>query len=163
MKFALMKSRAWTTIIALLLMLMGEAMTAQASETSELIAVRSKFPVAETIDRLQQHVTAAGFFVAARVDHAKGAASVGLALRPTELLVFGNPKGGTPLMQCDQRAGIDLPLRALAWQDEGGQVWLGMTNPNALKTRYDLAPACDKPIEAMEAVIRHLLDTTVAP
>jgi uncharacterized protein (DUF302 family) len=158
-----MKFRAGTIIIGLVLVLMGGTMTAQASNTSELIAVRSKWSVAETVDRLQQHVTAAGFFVAARVDHAKGAAAAGLALRPTELLVFGNPKGGTPLMQCDQRVGIDLPLRALAWQDEGGQVWLGMTNPQVLKSRYDLGPACDKPIGAMEAVVRRLLDTTVEP
>ena len=102
-------------------------------------------------------------YVAARVDHAKAATAAGLALRPTESLVCGNPKVGTPLMQWDQRAGIDLPLQALAWQDEGGQVWLGMTNPHVLKSRYDIEPACDKPIGAMEAVIRRLLDATVEP
>lgn len=149
--------------IGLVLMLVGATMAARAGNADELISVRSNRPVAETIDRLQQRVTAAGFFVAARVDHAKGAAGVGLALRPTELLVFGNPKGGTPLMQCDQRVGIDLPLRALAWQDEGGQVWLGMTDPRALKSRFDLGPACDQPIAAIEAVVRRLLDATGEP
>ena len=125
--------------------------------TDALISVRSRWPVAETIDRLQERVIAAGFFVAARVDHAKGAAAAGLALRPTELLVFGSPKGGTPLMQCDQRAGIDLPLRALAWQDESGQVWLGMTDPAVLKARYGLEAACDRPIAGMKSVVQSLL------
>lgn len=149
--------------LGLVLILAGATMTAQVSKADELISIRSKLPVAETIDSLQQHVTAAGFFVAARVDHAKGAAAVGLALRPTELLVFGNPKGGTPLMQCDQRVGIDLPLRALAWQDESGQVWLGMTNPQLLKSRFDLGPACDRPIKAMDAAVRRLLDEIGKP
>src|ERR1700692_4607455 len=109
-----MKFRAGTIIIGLVLVLMGGTMTAQASNTSELIAARSKWSVAETVDRLQQHVTAAGIFVAARVDHAKGATAAGLALRPTELLVFGNPKGGTPLMQCDQRVGRNASPAAAA-------------------------------------------------
>lgn len=149
--------------IGLVVMLVGATITAQAGNAGELISVRSSRSVAETIDRLQQNVTAAGFSVAARVDHAKGASAAGLALRPTELLVFGNPKGGTPLMQCDQRVGIDLPLRALAWQDEGGQVWLGMTDPRVLKRRFDLGSACDQPIEAMEAGIRRLLNAIGQP
>ena len=136
---------------------------ANASNADELISIRSKTSVADTIGRLKRNVTAAGFFVAARVDHAKGAAAVGVALRPTELLVFGNPKGGTPLLQCDQRVGIDLPLRALAWQDEGAQVWVGMTNPHVLKSRFGLGPACDKPIEAMAAAVRRLLDGVGEP
>lgn len=129
----------------------------------ELISVRSPVPVAETMDRLQRSVTAAGFVVAARIDHAGGAATAGLSLRPTELLVFGNPKGGTPIMRCDQRAGIDLPLRALVWQDEAGQVWLGMTDPQVLKSRFRLSPACDKPVAAMEAAVRRLLDASSTP
>ena len=141
----------------LMIMPMASGIGAQARGTEELISVRSKLSVAETIDRLQQHVAAAGFFVAARIDHAKGAAAAQLALRPTESLVFGNPKGGTPLMQSDQRVGIDLPLRALAWMDDKGQVWLDMTNPHVLQARYHLSSACDKPIAAMEATVRRLL------
>lgn len=133
------------------------------ARADELISVRSALSVADTIARLQKHVLAAGFFVAAHVDHAENAAKAGLTLRPTELLVFGNPKGGTPIMQCDQRAGIDLPLKALAWQDATGQVWLGMTDPGVLKTRWDLGPDCDKPIAAMQAAVRRLLDANQSP
>jgi len=70
------------------------------------------------------------------VDHAAGAKKIGKDLRPTELLVFGNPQGGTPLMECAQSAGIDLPLKALAWQDASGQVWLGYNDPQFLAARH---------------------------
>jgi uncharacterized protein (DUF302 family) len=71
-----------------------------------------------------------------RVDHAAGAQKVGKSLRPTELLVFGNPQGGTPLMECAQTVGIDLPLKALAWQDAAGQVWLSYNDPQYLAERH---------------------------
>jgi uncharacterized protein (DUF302 family) len=96
----------------------GEAMT------DGLVTLPSNYPVPETIDRLRDAVTAAGLQVFARVDHAAGAREVGLDLRPTELLMFGNARGGTPLMQDKQTAGIDLPLKVLAWADESGQTWL---------------------------------------
>ncbi len=89
-----------------------------------LVTIASEFPVAETIDRLAELATARGAHVFARVDHAAGAVKAGLALRPTQLLVMGNPTGGTPLMQDRQRAGIDLPVKALAWEDADGRVWL---------------------------------------
>ena len=72
-----------------------------------------------------------------RVDHAAGAKKIGRDLRPTELLVFGNPQGGTPLMECAQSAGIDLPLKALAWQDASGQVWLGYNDPQFIARRHE--------------------------
>ncbi len=72
-----------------------------------------------------------------RLDHAAGAKKVGKELRPTELLVFGNPQGGTPLLECAQSAGIDLPLKALAWQDASGQVWLGYNDPQFLANRHE--------------------------
>ncbi|WP_246684548.1 DUF302 domain-containing protein, partial [Mesorhizobium sp. M5C.F.Ca.ET.164.01.1.1] len=78
-----------------------------------LISIESRFGVRETIDRLVETVTGAGLRVFARIDHAAGAQEVGAALRPTELLIFGHPKGGTPLMQDRQLAGIDLPIKAL--------------------------------------------------
>ena len=87
-----------------------------------LITVASAHPVAETVDRLAAAAAAAGMTVFARVDHAAGAADAGMSLRPTELILVGNPRGGTPLMQDGQTAGIDLPLRALAWEDAGGRV-----------------------------------------
>lgn len=76
----------------------------------------------EALDRVEATAKAAGFFIVTRVDPFGGAEGVGPTLRPTALLIFGKPQGGTPLMQCDRRVGIDLPLKALAWKDESGQV-----------------------------------------
>ena len=132
--------------------------SANAARADELLMVRSAHPVMETLDRVDAAAKAAGFFIVARVDHSGAAEGVGLKLRPTALSIFGKPQGGTPLMVCDQRTGIDLPLKALAWQDEAGQVWLGMADPAGLKTRYGLPAACDAPIAAMQGVVRGLLD-----
>ena len=103
-----------------------------------LISVKSPYPVGQTLDRLESGAKQRGLKVFARIDHAAGASSVGKSLRPTELLIFGNPQGGTPLMECAQSAGIDLPLKALAWQDEQGQVWLGYNDPAYLAKRHDI-------------------------
>jgi len=116
-----------------------------------LITIESRFPVSQTIDRLADAATAAGLVVFARVDHAKGAQEVGLELRPTELLIFGNPKGGTPLMQDKQTAGIDLPVKALAWEDEGGQVWLGYNDTDWLARRHQLGATSAQALAAMRA------------
>jgi uncharacterized protein (DUF302 family) len=104
-----------------------------------LITLASTAPVGETIDRLVETVTAAGMRVFARIDHAAGAAEVGMELRPTEVVVFGHPRGGTALMQDRQTAGIDLPLKALAWEDEHGAVWLTTNDPQWLARRHGLA------------------------
>jgi len=106
--------------------------------TDGLVTLQSNYPVPDTIDRLGDAVTTAGLQVFARVDHAAGAHEVGLELRPTELLMFGNARGGTPLMQDQQTAGIDLPLKALAWTDESGQTWLSYNDPAYLMRRYGL-------------------------
>jgi len=100
-----------------------------------LVAVKSPHGVKETIDRFEAAAKSRGLNVFLRVDHAAGAKKIGKDLRPTELLVFGNPQGGTPLMECAQSAGIDLPLKALAWQDAAGQVWLGYNDPKFLASR----------------------------
>jgi uncharacterized protein (DUF302 family) len=97
-----------------------------------LATVKSAHGVKDTIDRLAAHVTAKGMKVFARIDHAQGAGEAGLALRPTELLIFGNAKGGTPLMQARQTIGIDLPLKALAFEDADGTVWLCYNDPPGL-------------------------------
>ncbi len=89
--------------------------------TDGLTTVQSNFGAKETMDRLEAEVKAKGLTVFARVDHAAGAAEVGMQLRPTELLIFGNARGGTPLMQASQVAGIDLPLKALVYQDAAGK------------------------------------------
>jgi len=90
--------------------------------TNGLITVASNFSVRETIDRLIAAITPLGLLVFARIDHAANAVAAGLVLRPTELLIFGNPKGGTPLMMDCQTSGIDLPIKALAWEDADRRV-----------------------------------------
>ncbi len=104
-----------------------------------LIAFKSPYEVSETQDRLEALVAKKGMTIFARIDHAAGAAKVGKTLRPTQVLIFGNPKGGTPFMQCAQTLGIDLPLKMLAWQDEAGQVWLAYNDPAFLARRHGVA------------------------
>lgn len=101
-----------------------------------LITVKSAHSAKDSMDRLESAVKQKGLNVFARIDHAAGAAKIGKKLRPTELLIFGNPQGGTPFMECGQTVGIDLPLKALVWQDEAGQVWLGYNDPAYLATRH---------------------------
>jgi uncharacterized protein (DUF302 family) len=106
-----------------------------------LITLPSAHGVKEIVDRLASEVTAKGMTVFARIDHAAGAKAVGLPLRPTELLIFGNAAGGTPLMQALQTTGIDLPLKALAWQDADGKCWLSYNDPAWIAQRHgDAAP-----------------------
>jgi|SRR5271156_4225206 len=114
-----------------------------------LITIASNFPVRETIERLSARVTSLELTIFARVDHAAAAAQVGMPLRPTELLIFGNPKGGTPLMQDQQTAGIDLPVKALAWEDANGKVWLAYNDPAWLAQRHGLGPHSAAAIKAM--------------
>ncbi|MER8768002.1 DUF302 domain-containing protein [Mesorhizobium sp. M0092] len=116
-----------------------------------LITVQSRFGVAETIDRLAETVERAGLLVFARIDHAAGARNVETSLRPTQLLIFGNPKGGTPLMQDRQLAGIDLPVKALAWEDEQGKVWLSYNDAHWLAERHGLGDASRNAVAAIAA------------
>jgi uncharacterized protein (DUF302 family) len=122
-----------------------------------LISIESRFSVAQTIDRLADAATAAGLAVFARIDHGKGAQDAGMELRPTELLIFGHPKGGTPLMQDRQAAGIDLPVRALAWEDESGQVWLGYDDTEWLAKRHGLGAASAQALTALRTGIAKLV------
>lgn len=121
-----------------------------------IVAVRSPHSAKETVDRLDAVAKARNLVVFLRVDHAAGAQKIGRSLRPTELLVFGNPQGGTPLMECAQSAGIDLPLKALAWQDESGRVWLAYNDPQYLAARHGVAscvvvPNLKKALEGLVA------------
>ncbi len=104
-----------------------------------LIALKSARGAKDTMDRLESAVKQKGLNVFARIDHAAGAAKLGKKLRATELLIFGNPQGGTPFMECAQTVGIDLPLKALVWQDESGQVWLGYNDPAYVAARHGVA------------------------
>ena len=125
-----MKTRRSAIFLLLFLLSVG------AWAADGLITVKSAYSVKETIDRFETAAKARGLNIFLRLDHAAGAKKIGRELRPTELLVFGNPQGGTPLMECAQSAGIDLPLKALAWQDGGGQVWLGYNDPVFLAARH---------------------------
>ena len=116
-----------------------------------LMTVASAFPVAETADRLAAAAEAAGMLVFARVDHAAGAAEAGMQLRPTELLLVGNPRGGTPLMQAGQTTGIDLPLRALAWEDADGRVWVTANDTAWIADRHGLGEASAAAVAAISA------------
>ena len=108
-----------------------------------LVTVRSSHDVAATADKLESVLKAKGMTVMARVNHQQNAEKVGLELRPTELVIFGNPKVGTPLMHCAQSVAIDLPQKALIWEDEQGQVWLGYNDPAYLKARHGIE-GCDE-------------------
>jgi uncharacterized protein (DUF302 family) len=101
-----------------------------------LLVKKSPHSVAVTLDRLADALKARGIAVVARVDHAAGAQRIGETLRPTQLLIFGNPKLGTPLMQSKRTIGLELPMKVLAWEDDGGQVWLGYVKPGILKSEY---------------------------
>jgi uncharacterized protein (DUF302 family) len=104
-----------------------------------LTTIKSSLGPKETMDRLETQVKARGMSVFARIDHAAGAASAGLTLRPTEVLIFGNPTGGTPLMQAAQAIGLDLPLKALVWEDASGDCWLSYNDPVWLARRYGIS------------------------
>ena len=124
-------------IFRMMVVLMLSALAATSLAADGLVAVKSPHSVKDTLDRLEAAAKGKGLNVFLRLDHAAGAQKIGKTLRPTELLVFGNPQGGTPLMECAQTAGIDLPLKALAWQDSAGQVWLGYNDPRFLAKRHD--------------------------
>ena len=113
--------------------------TSWATAADGVIAVKSPYEAKETMNRFEDIAKQRGLTVFARIDHAAGAAKVGKTLRPTEVIVFGNPQGGTALMECAQTAGIDLPLKALVWEDESKQVWLGYNDAAYLAKRHGAA------------------------
>jgi uncharacterized protein (DUF302 family) len=127
-----------------------------------LITLSSSHGPKDTMDRLAGEITARGMTVFARVDHAAGAADAGLSLRPTELLIFGNAKGGTPLMQSDQTIGIDLPLKALVWQDASGRTWLSYNDPGWLAKRHGLGAEVDPAVKAMAAALNAIATKATA-
>jgi uncharacterized protein (DUF302 family) len=136
----------------------------QAMAADGLTTIKSSHGPEETMESLEAAVKAKGLTVFARIDHAAGAAEVGLSLRPTELLIFGNAKGGTPLMQSNQTVGIDLPLKALVWQDASGDTWLSYDDPSWIAKRHGLGPEVDAPVKAMSAVLDAIARTaTISP
>lgn len=111
-----------------------------------LITVNSNYNVTTTADRLEHSLVAKGMTVFARINHAEAASKIGKDLRATELVIFGNPKVGSLLMQCRQSIAIDLPQKILIWEDEKGQVWLSYNDPKYLTMRHDIEK-CDEPLK----------------
>jgi uncharacterized protein (DUF302 family) len=122
-----------------------------------IISKPSKFSVPETLHRLEAILTAKGIKIFALVDHSGEAEKAGLKMPPTQLLIFGNPKGGTPVMLAAPTAAIDLPWKALAWQDASGQVWLSYNHPAYIQRRYGLSADVIKPLAGLGAVIEQAL------
>src|SRR5208283_4692370 len=121
-----------------------------------LTTIPSNFGPKDTMDRFEAEIKARGMSVFARVDHAAGAAEAGLVLRPTELLIFGDARGGTPLMQANQTIGIDLPLKALVWQDASGKTWLSYNDSSWLANRHRLGAEVEPSIRAMTAALSEI-------
>ena len=114
--------------------------------SSGMIRIKSNNSVTATIDKLETVLKNKGMTIFKRVNHATGAEKAGLKLRPTELLIFGNPKVGTPLMLCSQTAALDLPQKALAYKDESGQVWLVYNDPAYMAKRHNIQ-GCDAAVQ----------------
>jgi uncharacterized protein (DUF302 family) len=128
-----------------------------------LITIESRFGPEETMNRFEAEVRTRGLTVFAHIDHAAGATAVGLPLRPTELLIFGNAKTGTPLMQSAQTFGIDLPLKALVWQDASGTTWLSYNDPAFPAHRHGLDGADNTTLDAMTAALKAIASKATTP
>jgi uncharacterized protein (DUF302 family) len=127
-----------------------------------LVTIKSSYGPKDTMNRLEAAVRAKGMTVFARIDHAAGAAEVGLPLRPTELLIFGNAKGGTPAMQSMQTIGIDLPLKGLVWEDGSGTTWLSYNDPSWLAKRHGLNHEAETAVNAMAGALGGLAKAATA-
>jgi uncharacterized protein (DUF302 family) len=127
-----------------------------------LISVKSSHDVKATADRLENILKQKGMNVFIRINHAAGARKVGKNLLPTELVVFGNPKVGTPLMQCNQSVAIDLPQKALIWQDDQGQVWLTYNDPDYLSQRHGLGK-CAEVVKKVKKALSNFAKAATMP
>ncbi|MGZ5864903.1 MAG: DUF302 domain-containing protein [Xanthobacteraceae bacterium] len=128
-----------------------------------LITTPSPHGPEETMNRLEATVREMGLTVFAQIDHAAGAAAAGLALRPTEVIIFGNARSGTPLMQSTQTLGIDLPLKMLVWQDEEGRTWISYNDPDWFSQRHNLANDSRPVINAMKALVGKVVRKVTSP
>lgn len=125
-----------------------------------MIQIKSNHNVAATLDKLEAVLNKKGMTIFKRVSHSAGAAKVGLELRDTELLIFGNPKVGTPLMQCQQTAALDLPQKALAYKDGKGQVWLAYNDPSYIAKRHHIT-GCEQTISKITNALAKLTGAAV--
>lgn len=118
----------------------------------------SSYGLTETMQRLRSAIADHGMAVVAHIDHGAAAAQAGLALRPIEVLIFGNARAGTPLMQVSPTAGIDLPLKALVWTDEDGATWLAYNDPGWIASRHKARSGNDRVLEAMRKALAAVAD-----
>ncbi len=118
-------------------------------EVEGLVNLASPYPVGETLDRLETVLRAKGATVFARIDHAAAAAAAGLSMRPTQVLIFGNPRIGTPVMKAAPTVAIDLPFKALAWEDAASHVWLSYNSAAYLSGRHRIAGETIEPLSAI--------------
>jgi uncharacterized protein (DUF302 family) len=130
------------------------------SSVEGLTNIQCRLGPTETMDRLEAEIRAKGLTIFARIDHAAGAEEVGLPLRPTELIIFGNARGGTPLMQSAQTVGIDLPLKAVVWEDAAGKTWISYNEPKWIAHRHGVTNA--EPIVNKLADLLRAVSTTAA-
>lgn len=138
------------------------AATSMALADSGLVKIKSAHDVGSTADRLEKVLKSKGMTVFTRIDHAIGAKKVGLSLRPTELIIFGNPKIGSKLMACGQTVAIDLPQKALVFEDASGEVWLTYNNPAYLASRHSLR-GCDKIVEKVKGALGNFAKAATKP
>lgn len=129
--------------------------SSHANATESLISVASTHSVKETADKFASIVEKKGLTLFARIDHQKNATGINLDLRETEVIIFGNPKVGTPLMQCTQQVAIDLPQKVLIWKDADNKVWLSYNNPEYIKQRHNIE-GCDKVLAKISNVLSAL-------
>ncbi|OIN12748.1 DUF302 domain-containing protein [Oceanisphaera psychrotolerans] len=146
-------------ILSLGLLTLFISYTASAEES--LIRLQSPYTAQATADRFETIAKEKGLNVFARINHQQNAAGVDMELRPTEVIIFGNPKVGTPLMQCAQEVGIDLPQKVLIMEDENKQVWLSYNNPEYLKNRHNIE-GCDAVLTKIAGVLNTLSAAAVA-
>ena len=150
-------------MIRLLTSLLIVSLVAAPSVAGEgLVTIGSSFDVKTTADRLEGVLQEKGMTVFARIDHAAGARTAGTSLPPTELIIFGNPKVGTPLMQCQRTVAVDLPQKALIWEDDSGQVWLSYNDPTYLASRHDIS-GCDAVLEKITTALERFASAAVSP
>jgi len=127
-----------------------------------IINIKSRHDVKNTADRLETVLKEKGMTVFLRINHSEGARRVGEKLRPTELVIFGNPKVGAPLMQCSQTVAIDLPQKALIWQDDSGQVWLSYNDPRYLAKRHGI-DGCKAVLDKVQTALKNFAQAATQP
>ncbi len=149
---------------AVLIALMVAFFSSSAHAGEDVISMESPRGVEETADRLEKVLREKGMTVFIRIDHDKNAEKAGLELRPTKLFIFGNPKVGTQLMRCNQEAAIDLPQKALVWENGAGKVWLSYNDPSFIAEKYEMTgEGCEEIVSKIGQALREIAYETIAP